>query len=31
MNAQTKWNGTIFAWTSIRIDLSDYFKTRFNN
>jgi len=31
MNAQTKWNGTIFAWSSIRRDLSDYYKTRFFN
>jgi putative transposase len=31
MNAQTRWNGTIFAWTAIRRDLIDYFKTRFNN
>ena len=31
MNAQTKGTGTIFAWSSIRRELSDYFKTRFNN
>lgn len=31
MNAQTKWNGTIFAWSSIRRELSDYYKTRFIN
>ena len=31
MNAQTRWNGTIFAWSAIRRDLIDYFKTRFNN
>ena len=31
MNAQTKWTGTIFAWSSIRRELNDYFKTRFNN
>jgi putative transposase len=31
MNAQTKWNGTIFAWASIRQDLSAYLKTRFYN
>lgn len=31
INEQTRWNGTIFAWASIRLDLSDYFKTRFNN
>lgn len=29
MNAQTKWNGTIFAWASIRRDLVDYFDDRF--
>jgi putative transposase len=29
MNAQTKWNGTIFAWASIRRDLQDYFADRF--
>jgi transposase-like protein len=31
MNAQTKWTGTIFAWASIRREMNDYFKTRFNN
>lgn len=31
MNAQTRWNGTIFAWSAIRRDLMDYFKTRFYN
>jgi putative transposase len=31
MNAQTKWNGTIFAWASVRRDLQDYFLTRFSN
>lgn len=30
MNAQTKWNGTIFAWSSIRKDLIAYFEDRFN-
>lgn len=30
MNAQTKWNGTIFAWPSIRKDLIAYFEDRFN-
>ena len=30
MNAQTKWNGTIFAWASIRRDLVDYFDDRFS-
>ena len=29
MNAQTRWRGTIFAWSSIRRDLTDYFGTRF--
>lgn len=31
INAQTKWNGTIFGWTSIRRDLEDYFCNRFFN
>lgn len=31
MNAQTRWNGTIFGWSSIRRDLTDYFITRFFN
>lgn len=31
INAQTRWNGTIFGWTSIRQDLSAYFNTRFFN
>jgi putative transposase len=30
MNAQTKWEGTIFAWPSIRKDLIAYFEDRFN-
>ena len=30
MNAQTKWNGSIFAWTSIRKDLIAYFEDRFS-
>lgn len=30
INAQTKWNGTIFAWTSIRKELSSYFENRFS-
>lgn len=30
MNAQTKWNGNIFAWASIRKDLIAYFEDRFN-
>jgi len=29
MNAQTRWRGTIFGWTSIRLDLQDYFQNRF--
>ena len=29
MNAQTRWTGTIFGWTSIRLDLQDYFANRF--
>jgi putative transposase len=29
INAQTKWNGSIFAWASIRRDLTDYFNNRF--
>jgi putative transposase len=31
MNAQTKWNGTIFAWASVRRDLEDYYSNRFDN
>jgi len=31
MNAQTKWTGTIHSWPSIRLDLTDYFKNRFNH
>lgn len=31
MNAQTRWRGSIFGWSSIRRDLSDYFGTRFLN
>lgn len=31
MNAQTKWQGSIFAWPSIRRDLQDYFDNRFFN
>lgn len=31
MNAQTKWNGTIFGWSSVRLDLNDYFGNRFFN
>jgi transposase-like protein len=29
MNAKTKWNGSIFAWPSIRKDLIAYFDERF--
>jgi putative transposase len=31
MNAQTKWNGTMFGWSSVRRDLQDFFKERFIN
>lgn len=31
INAQTKWTGTIFGWSSVRCDLNDYFGTRFFN
>ena len=31
INAQTRWNGTIFGWSSIRCDLNDYFSTQFYN
>lgn len=31
MNAQTRWNGTIFGWSSIRRELSELYKTRFFN
>jgi transposase-like protein len=31
MNAQTKWQGSIFAWPSIRKDLMAYFEERFDN
>ncbi len=29
VNAQTRWNGSIFGWTSIRRDLHEYFEERF--
>lgn len=29
INAQTKWNGSIFAWPSVRRDLVAYFEDRF--
>lgn len=28
-NAQTRWNGSMFAWASVRRDLVDYFDNRF--
>jgi transposase-like protein len=31
MNAQTKWNGTIFGWAAVRRDLEHYFCNRFIN
>lgn len=31
MNAQTRWNGTMFGWTAVRRDLEDYFSNRFIN
>lgn len=30
VNAQTKWNGTMFGWSTVRRDLEDYFGTRIN-
>lgn len=30
INAQTKWNGTMFGWSTVRRDLEDYFGTRIN-
>ena len=29
INAQTKWKGSMFAWSSVRRDLVDYFNERF--
>ncbi len=29
INAETRWNGRMFAWSSVRNDLADYFETRF--
>ena len=29
INAQTRWNGSIFGWSSVRRDLKDYFSNRF--
>lgn len=31
INAQTRWNGSMFAWASVRRDLVDYFDNRFLN
>lgn len=31
INAQTKWSGTMFGWSSVRRDLVDYFEDRFIN
>ena len=31
INAQTKWNGTMFGWSTVRRDLEEYFGTRINN
>jgi hypothetical protein len=31
INAQTRWNGTMFGWSIVRRDLEDYFGTRINN
>jgi len=31
INAHTRWRGTIFGWTSIRLDLNNYFGIRFLN
>ena len=31
INAQTRWNGTMFGWSTVRRDLEDYFGTRINN
>ncbi len=29
INAQTRWNGTMFGWSNVRRDLCDYFEDRF--
>lgn len=29
INAETRWNGRMFAWTAVRNDLADYFENRF--
>jgi putative transposase len=31
INAQTKWNGTMFGWSTVRRDLEEYFGPRINN
>jgi transposase-like protein len=31
INAQTRWNGTMYGWNTVRRDLEDYFGTRINN
>lgn len=31
LNAQTKWNGQMFGWSSVRRDLVEYFDNRFLN
>lgn len=31
INAQTKWDGTMFGWSTVRRDLEDYFGNRINN
>jgi transposase-like protein len=31
INAQTRWNGTMFGWSTVRRDLEDYFGARINN
>ena len=31
INAQTKWSGTMFAWSIVRRELTEYFGDRFSN
>lgn len=31
INTQTRWNGTMFGWSTLRRDLEEYFGTRINN
>ena len=31
INAQTRWNSTMFGWSKVRRDLEEYFGTRINN